>query len=89
MRGRARWVGRLLRRNLLTMLLGILLGAVLGLAFIAVGFAIEIIDPPRHTPSWWGPFFKNVGYSVFAGIVIIALVELSRLLWHSVRGGRE
>ena len=67
-------------------MLGVLLGAVLWLASIAVGFAIEIIDPPERAPGWWGPFFKNVGYSVSAGGVILALVELSRLLWRSVRG---
>ncbi len=76
-------------RNRVNLLLGMLLGAVLGLASVAVGFAIEIIDPPENAPAWWAPFFKNVGYSVSAGGLILALVELSRLLWSSVRKGSD
>ena len=72
-------------RNRANLLLGFLLGVVLGLASVAVGFAIEIIDTPDNAPTWWEPFFKNVGYSVSAGGLILALVELTRLLWSSVR----
>ena len=73
-----------MRRYLTILALSVGLGAAAAIAILSLAFALALIDT-RWAPATMVTFLKNVGYSVFAGGVILGLVELSRALMHLIR----
>ena len=47
---------------------------VIGIAVVSVLFATGLIKYDANVV--WVTFFRNVGYSIFAGIIVIAMIEL-------------
>ena len=60
-------------------------GLVVGLAVLSVLFATGLIDYEGN--DVWGNFFRNVGYSIFAGIIVIAIIELYRNIENAAKRG--
>ena len=54
----------------------ILFGIVSGIAAVSILFAMGLIEYAGN--AVWAAFFRNVGYSVFAGVIVIAFLELYR-----------
>ena len=49
-------------------------GFVISIAALSVLFATGLINYDGNVV--WVDFFKNVGYSIFAGIIVVAIIEL-------------
>ncbi len=49
-------------------------GFVISIAVLSVLFATGLINYDGNVV--WVNFFKNVGYSIFAGIIVVAIIEL-------------
>ena len=60
-------------------------GLVVGFAVLSVLFATGLIEYAGN--DVWGNFFRNVGYSIFAGIIVIAIIELYRNIENVAKGG--
>ena len=60
-------------------------GFVIGIAVVSVLFATDLIKYDANVV--WVTFFKNVGYSIFAGIIVIAIIELYKNIETAVRRG--
>ena len=73
-----------MRRYLTIPALSVGLGVAVAIAILSLAFALALIDT-RWAPATMVTFLKNVGYSVFAGGIILGLVELSRALVHVIR----
>ena len=63
----------------------IVFGLVIGFAVLSVLFATGLIE--YESNDVWGNFFSNVGYSIFAGIIVIALIELYRNIENTAKRG--
>ena len=51
-------------------------GIVSGIAVVSILFAMGLIE--YDGKAVWATFFRNVGYSIFAGAIVIAFLELYR-----------
>lgn len=51
-------------------------GFVISIAALSVLFATGLINYDGNVV--WVDFFKNVGYSIFAGIIVVAIIELHK-----------
>ncbi len=72
-----------MRRAVRLIGLTISFGFVIGIAVVSVLFATDLI---RHDANVvWVTFFRNVGYSIFAGIIVIAMIELYKNIETAVR----
>ncbi len=60
-------------------------GFVIGIAVVSVLFATGLIKYDANVV--WVTFFTNVGYSIFAGIIVIAIIELYKNIETAVRRG--
>ena len=58
-------------------------GFVIGIAVVSVLFATGLIK--YDASVIWVTFFRNVGYSIFAGIIVIAIIELYKNIETAVR----
>lgn len=58
-------------------------GFVIGIAVVSVLFATGLTKYNANVV--WVAFFKNVGYSIFAGIIVIAMIELYKTIETVVR----
>ena len=58
-------------------------GFVIGIAVVSVLFATGLIKYDANVV--WATFFRNVGYSIFAGIIVIAMIELYKNIETAVR----
>ena len=58
-------------------------GFVIGIAVVSVLFATGLIKYDANVV--WVTFFRNVGYSIFAGIIVIAMIELYKNIETAVR----
>ena len=63
-----------MRRAVRLIGLTISFGFVTGIAVVSVLFATGLIKYDANVV--WVTFFTNVGYSIFAGIIVIAIIEL-------------
>ncbi len=58
-------------------------GFVISIAVLSVLFATGLIKYDANVV--WVTFFRNVGYSIFAGIIVIAIIELYKNIETAVR----
>ena len=75
-----------MKRALILSALAIAFAFVIGVAVISVLFAIGLISYDDDTA--WLAFLKNVGYSVFAGIIVVLIIELYKYI-EKVRDGDD
>ncbi|MDE2788552.1 MAG: hypothetical protein OXL37_18110 [Chloroflexota bacterium] len=54
--------------------LAVSFGFVISIAALSVLFATGLINYDGNVV--WVDFFKNVAYSIFAGIIVVAIIEL-------------
>ena len=75
-----------MKRALILSLLAIAFAFVIGVAVVSVLFAVGLIGYDDETA--WLAFLKNVGYSVFAGIIVVLIIELYKYI-EKVRDGDD
>ncbi len=67
-----------MKRTLILLALAVAFALVITIAVVSVLFAVGLITYDDDTA--WLAFLKNVGYSVFAGIVVVLIIELYKYI---------
>ena len=75
------------RTNIKLAALAVTLGIAWGIAIMSVLIAMGMINPDASLRLV--NFLKNVGYGIFAGGVIICLVELGKTIVNIVKGDTD
>lgn len=83
-----RWWAKLWRPYGPLLALSTALGLAISVAIVSVSFAMGLIDTEPALAEL-DTFLTNVGYSIFAGGVILAMVEFSRALFRFFRSNEE
>ena len=67
-----------MKRMFILSALAVAFALVIGVAVVSILFAIGLITYDDDTA--WLAFLKNVGYSVFAGIIVVLIIELYKYI---------
>ena len=73
------------KTNIIATILTLVFATATSVAIVAVMIAMGLITPDLPAPQL--NFVRNVGYSVFAGGIIILMVELPRIIHDLIREG--
>ena len=75
-----------MKRTVILSVLVVAFALVIGIAVASILFAIGVITYDDETA--WLAFLKNVGYSVFAGIIVVLIIELYKYI-EKIKGDTE
>ena len=67
-----------MKRTVILSALAVAFALVIGIAIASILFAVGLITYDDDTE--WLAFLKNVGYSVFAGIIVVLIIELYKYI---------
>ena len=67
-----------MKRTVILSALAAAFALVIGIAIASILFAVGLITYDDDTE--WLAFLKNVGYSVFAGIIVVLIIELYKYI---------
>ena len=75
-----------MKRTVILSVLVVAFALVIGIAVASILFAIGVITYDDETA--WLAFLENVGYSVFAGIIVVLIIELYKYI-EKIKGDTE